>query len=170
MDCVVLIVLGVLFEVAGLGLLAWQLARVQRHELGIGWLASVQSMWRVLKGARFVSRSVTLRAAGGRATARGDIARVGAGRGTTVESRLDALERNQAAMDEEIDARFREQDDLREALEHSIRAMEARVRREEDAREDERLTRLRESVAYQWIGTVLFFTGAVLAGVANGVC
>jgi hypothetical protein len=170
MGCVVLIVLSILFEVLGLGTVAWQLGRVQRREFGTDSLASVQSMWRALRGGRFVSRSVTLRAAGGRATARGGIARAGAGRGTTVESRLDALERNQAALDEEIDARFRQQDDRRAALQQSIRAMEAQLRREQDAREDERLTRLRESVAYQWIGTVLFFVGAVLAGVANGVC
>jgi hypothetical protein len=166
-----LITVSVLFEVAGLGTVAWQLSRVQRREFGTpGWLAQVRSWWRALRGARVVTSSVNLRADGGLATGFGGSGRGRLGPGSSIESRLDALERNQAALDDELDERFRLQDERRAELQQSIRALEVRLQQDQDAREDERLTQLRESMAFQWIGTLLFLVGAVLAGVANGVC
>jgi hypothetical protein len=54
MGCVVLIVLGVVFEVIGLGLVAWQLWRVQRREFGmpVWWTTLRRRVLRLTRRSR----------------------------------------------------------------------------------------------------------------------
>jgi len=171
MCCVVLIVLGVLFEVTGLGLVAWQLWRVQRREFGMpGWWGRAQRRLRRL--TRRSERWGSSYAVGGGDAAtvaeHSAVERIGAG--DTVELRLDALEANLAALERETQARFERQAKRQDRLQASIREARTELQRQHDERESERREELRESMTLQWWGTGLFFLGAVLAGVANGVC
>jgi hypothetical protein len=51
MGCAFLIVLGVAFEVTGLGLVAWQLWRVQRREFGMpAWMLQARARLQPLMG------------------------------------------------------------------------------------------------------------------------
>jgi hypothetical protein len=168
--CWALIVASVLFEVGGLGLVAWQLGRVQRREFGTpAWLARVQATWRRLTG-RSVSHTVSVSGvAHARAIGSGSVS-VRRGPGETIESRLTALEANLAALDSETGERFQQHSERQDRLQAMITEAQSELQRQQDEREGERREQLRESLAYQWIGTGLFFIGAVLAGVANGVC
>jgi hypothetical protein len=171
MWCVVLIVLGVLFEVTGLGLLAWQLWRVQRREFGMpAWWTALRR--RVLRLKR---RSQTWQSEFGRET--GDTASTaehsGVERrvaGDTLEERVEGLEANLVALERGTQTRFQQQAQRQDQLEVSIRESRAELQRQQEKREGEQRERLRESMTLQWWGTGLFFIGAVLAGVANGVC
>jgi hypothetical protein len=169
--CVVLIVLGVLFEVTGLALVAWQLWRVQRREFGMPmWVGKAHARLRRIlrrKGSTAVVTPSTLehgRALGGV---------VVMGRqppGDSVESRLHALEQNFAALDRETQARFQRHEQEQGDLRRKVTETRAELERQQQEREGERREELRETMTLQWWGTGLFFVGAVLAGVANGVC
>jgi hypothetical protein len=171
MWCAVLIVLGVLFEVTGLGLVAWQLWRVQRREFGLpAWVVTVRARLRRLFRRKVPTTVVSPspiehdRAIGGA---------VVMGRqppGETVESRLHALEENFAALDRETHARFQRQEKEQADLERLVTETRAELERQQQEREGEEREQLREEMTLQWWGTGLFFLGAVLAGVANGVC
>jgi hypothetical protein len=171
MGCVVLIGLGVLFEVTGLGLVAWQLWRVQRREFGMpAWVVTARARLQ-----RLLGRGPSTVVLGAPATER-DRAMGGTvvmGRlppGETVESRLDALEQNFASLDRETQARFKRQEKEQGDLQRKIREARAELERQQQEREGERREQLRESMTLQWWGTGLFFIGAVLAGVASGAC
>jgi hypothetical protein len=171
MGCVVLIVLGVAFEVVGLGLVAWQLWRVQRREFGMpAWWAQASGRLRRLvgrseaRGSASVSLAAELGVAGRLTT------RVRRGPGETMESRLAALEANFASLDQETDARFEEQAQRQARLREMVSETQTELERQQQERESEQRERLREAMTMQWWGTGLFFIGAVLAGVANGVC
>jgi hypothetical protein len=170
MGCVVLIVLGVLFEVTGLGLVAWQLWRVQRREFGMpAWLVPVRSWWRRLRGLPVthpVEASLTLPWESNM----GATESVRRGPGETVDARLDALEHNVAALDRETSERFGQHQRQLRDLRRSVGVVKAELRRQQQERESEQRGQLRESMTLQWWGTGLFLIGAVLAGVANGVC
>ena len=81
-----------------------------------------------------------------------------------------ALEANLAAIDEETTDRFERQDDHHGQLREHISALTTELWGEQEALGHERREQLRESMAWQWIGTGLFLIGAILAGVANGAC
>jgi TolA-binding protein len=161
--CVVLIVASVLFEVSGLFLVALHLWRVQRRELGMPawWL----DLGRVLKVTRQAeAESVSIEAGGEVATA-GEVSAV-RGAGESVDSRVDALKANLAALEQEVQTRAQQQDRMQAVIEEA----QAELQRHLDESEDHQRERLRESTTTQWEGTALFFVGAVLAGIANGVC
>jgi hypothetical protein len=171
MGCVVLIVLGVLFEVTGLGLVAWQLWRVQRREFGMpAWVVKARA--RLQRLLRRRAPAVVL----GPSTLEHDRAIGGVvvmGRkppGETVESRLDALEENFAALDRVTQARFERQEKEQGDLRRIVTETRAELERQQEERENEQREQLHESMTLQWWGTGLFFVGAVLAGVANAVC
>ena len=90
--------------------------------------------------------------------------------GETVDSRLDALEKNFAGLERETQGRFERHEKEQADLRRLISETRAEVRRQQEEREGERREELRESMTLQWWGTGVFFIGAVLAGVANGVC
>jgi hypothetical protein len=162
---------SVLFEVAGLGTVAWQLGRVQRREFGTpAWIIRVRQWWRRLRGAQPLSQHVNLRWASESDKAMPPSVRKSAAPNAPIEQRLSALEHNVAALDEETGRQFRARDERQGQLQKQINSLGAELRGQHDERERERREQLRESMAWQWIGTGLFLLGAILAGVANGAC
>jgi hypothetical protein len=158
-------VASVLFEVGGLFLVALHLWRVQQRELGMpGWWLDLGRRLRVTRQAE--AESVSIEAAGEVATA--DEASAVARRGAveSLESRVDALKANLAALEQEMQTRAQQQDRMQAVIEEA----QAELERHLDESDDHQRERLRESTTTQWEGTALFFVGAVLAGVANGVC
>jgi hypothetical protein len=170
MGCVVLIVLGVLFEVTGLGLVAWQLWRVQRREFGTpAWVLRAGARLRRLTG-RSRPQVVSIEPAG-EVNIAGELAtKVRRAPGETVDSRLAALEANLAALEQETQTRFERHERQQDKLQQRISDAQAELQRQQQERDGERREQLRESMTLQWWGTGLFFIGAVLAGIANGVC
>jgi len=159
--CVVLIVASVLFEVGGLFLVALHLWRVQRRELGMpAWWLDLGRLVKVTRQAE--AESVSIEAAGELA---GETSAV-RGAGESADSRVDALEANLAALEQEVQTRAQQQDRMQAVIEEA----QAELQRHLDESEDHQRERLRESTTTQWEGTALFFVGAVLAGIANGVC
>jgi hypothetical protein len=164
MGCVVLIVVGVLFEVTGLALVAWQLWRVQRREFGL------PDWWRRLRGVRRVSSEFSLGWAVEADAALPGAVRERAAPDASVEPRLSALEHNVDALDRETRARFERQEKRLDWLQSALKRQRAELQRKQEQREGEQRDQLREAMTLQWWGTGLFFVGAVLAGTANGVC
>jgi hypothetical protein len=169
MGCVVLIVLGVLFEVVGLGLVAWQLWRVQRREFGMpAWVLRARARLQRLTG-RSKPQFFSIEPAEELGVADELTIRLRREPGVTVDSRLDALETNLGRLEQEMQTRFerhkRRQDNLQERIDEA----QAELQRQQEEREGEQREQLRESMTLQWWGTGVFFIGAVLAGVANGV-
>ena len=172
MGCAVLIVLGVLFEVIGLGLVAWQLWRVQQREFGMpAWWVQVRHRLRRGAGRSGTSQTVSIGAAGEINTA-GEIRPAQGRRGPpgTVEWRLDTLDAELAALKQETQTRLERHEQRQNEMRGALRKAEAELRHQQEEREGERRVQLRESMTLQWWGTGQFFIGAVLAGVANGVC
>ena len=156
--CVVLTVASVLFEVGGLFLVALHLWRLQRRELGMPtWWVDLGRLLKVTRQAE--AESVAIEAAGEVGSAVG-------GAGESVDSRVDALTANLAALEQEMQTRAQQQDRMQAVIEEA----QAELQRHLDESEGHQRERLRESTTTQWEGTALFFVGAVLAGVANGVC
>jgi hypothetical protein len=155
--CVVLTVASVLFEVGGLFLVALHLWRLQRRELGMPtWWVDLGRLLKVTRQAE--AESVAIEAAGEVSAVRGA--------GESVDSRVDALTANLAALEQEMQTRAQQQDRMQAVIEEA----QAELQRHLDESEGQQRERLRESTTTQWEGTALFFVGAVLAGVANGVC
>jgi hypothetical protein len=164
MGCAFLIGFGVLFEVSGLALVAWQVWRVQRREFGM------PEWWRRLRGVRRVETEVTLGWAVEADTAQPGAVRKRAAPDATVELRVSALEHNVAALDRETRERFERHEKRQGWLQAALKAQRAELQRQQEQREGERRGHLREEITLQWWGTGLFLFGAILAGVANGVC
>lgn len=161
--CVVLIVASVLFEVGGLFLVALHLWRVQRRELGMpAWWLDFGRLLKVTRQAE--AESVSIEAAGEAAATAGEVS--AARSRDSVDSRVDALQANLAALEAEVQTRAQQQDRMQAVIEEA----QAELQRHLDESEDHQRERLRESTTTQWEGTALFFVGAVLAGIANGVC
>jgi hypothetical protein len=168
---VILIVASVAFEVCGLGLVAWQLGRVRRREFGTpAWITRLRGRWQRLRGRKSDPQTVSGTGAGEVGTVLGGSVRMHAAPGAPIEQRLGALERNFAALDKDTTERFRQHDERHGQLQQRIDSLDAELRGEQAERERERREQLRESMAFQWWGTGLFFIGAVMAGAANGVC
>jgi small-conductance mechanosensitive channel len=158
-------VASVLFEVGGLFLVALHLWRVQQRELGMpGWWLDLGRLLRVTRQAE--AESVSIEAAGEVATAGEASADARRGAVESLESRVDALNANLAALEQEMQTRAQQQDRMQAVIEEA----QAELERHLDESDDHQRERLRESTTTQWEGTALFFVGAVLAGVANGVC
>jgi hypothetical protein len=171
LGCVLLIVGSATLQVTGLGLVAWELWRVQHQELGPPrWMQWVRVRWRLLRGrppevhARGLSSLFSIESA-----VRGKV-RKGAPADATLEQRVIALESNLAAMDTETEKRLAELDqrltkahqraDEAHAYADQLRQQHAQERREE----------LRQTMPWQWVGTGLFAVGALLAMWASLAC
>jgi hypothetical protein len=171
MGCVVLIVLGVAFEVTGLGLVAWQLWRVQRREFGVpAWVLQAGARLRRLLRRPVAAQVITPSTLEHERALGGVVVMGRQPPGETFESRLDALEENFAALDRDTRARFERNEEQQADLQRMVSETRAELERQQQEHEAEQRERLREAMTLQWWGTGLFFIGAVLAGVANGVC
>ena len=142
---------SVVFEVGGLGTLAWQLGRVQRREFGApAWMLRVRGCWRRLTGQlTSVSSSLDIRYTVESSTAGEVSVRKRTGSDATLESRIAALEANQFAIDEETAARFERVDRGQNQLQRHVDALGEELRGQHDQREQERREQLRESMALQ---------------------
>jgi hypothetical protein len=170
LGCVLLIVASAGLEIIGLGLLAMDLWRVQRRELGTPeWMQRLRGLWdrlrrrpqpvhlKGLDAALSTEAAVRLRVKRGAADA-------------TVESRLAALEANLAELDQATEHRFADMEERLTAAHQradEVRAYIDEIRRDqEDARRED----LRASIPRQWRGTLLFAIGALLGMWANLAC
>jgi hypothetical protein len=167
--CTGLTIAGGALEIAGFGLVAWELARIQRREFGEPeFVRRLRARLRKLFGRprRVAELSATLSAEGtlrasGRVRARpGD---------DTLEERVQALEKNFGYLEDELDhyhtSLEKGLDDLRKKLDD----MQAELDRERREREEERKASLRTSVTLQAWGTGLFVLGTILSVLGNTV-
>lgn len=154
------------FEVVGLGLVAWELTRVQQRELGTPrWVRRLQARVRRLLGRPGVAHRVRLGEAVSIEDALGG--RVWRGGGETVEQRLTALEADVETLRKQADERHADLEQRLTTQAQRMDALRADLERQHTEREAERREQLRESITLQWWGTGLFVIGAVLSGLAN---
>jgi len=160
---------SVALEVFGLVLVAWQLTRIQRRELGTpSWVLRFLAWWPPWKRSRSVEIAVpaaTARAEGSPVTLRW-----GEAPDDTLDSRVDVLERQVAALDRAAVERDAAVNQRVSAMSTRVDQLRADVDREMARRDEEHREQLREDVTLQWVGTGLFFLGAVLNGVFNSTC
>lgn len=168
--CVVLVILGGVFEIAGFVFVAWEIARIQRDEFGTPQFVTRLRGWvrRLLRRPPTTHTAEMVGHAGGTSSATGRLT-VGVPPHATPEQRITALERNVGELRRELD-------DRAAALESSIRKVEQaqhEMRSELDAqqrkREDRRRAALQRTVKLQTFGTALFVVGAVLSVLGNTV-
>jgi hypothetical protein len=156
--------------VVGLGLVAVELTRVQRRDLGTPqWIRRART-WLPRRTATPDAQPAELAGhSHGSSSAWIDLT-TGPPPVPTIEERVASLEANLSALRDHTDQR---QADLEERLTtQSQRVVELRadVDRQHAEREAERREQLRESVTLQWWGTGLFVVGAILSGLANSAC
>ena len=158
------------FEVVGLGLVAVELTRVQRRDLGTPrWLQRVENAGRRLTGRPAVRQVVGLDSAVAVDSAVG--LRVWRGASVPdVDHRLAALEANVETLRDEGDQRHADLEKRVTQQSKRVDELLADVDRQHAEREGERREQLRESVTLQWWGTGLFVVGAILGGLANSAC
>jgi hypothetical protein len=96
--------------------------------------------------------------------------RIQPGADATLEQRVGALEHNLQQLDAQAARQTDEQNERHAKLAGRVSKMDRELREQQGERERERREQLRESIAWQWMGTGLFLIGAILAGVANGAC
>lgn len=172
--CIWLNILGGALEIVGFLLVAVELFRTQRREIGLpatlrrlqGFLARARARMRRLFGrARTHTASAELRGNYGiAASARGTVRR---GRGKTLEDHVAALEKNFAELDMEVEQHRRELDEAIRGVAGDLKDARAELEKDRERREDDDREFLRASVALQWWGIGLFVTGASVTTVAN---
>jgi len=164
--CTALNFVGGAFEVAGFAVIAWELARLQRRELG------APESWTRLRGwfrhtfgqARAIEINLG-EAAGTSDTALGLSIRKSGGR--TPELRLSALEENLKRLEEETSKRDADLEADVSKLQTEIQELRDRLQQQRAEAEQERKEALRSSIAFQATGTGLFVIGTVLSVIAN---
>jgi hypothetical protein len=170
MGCVGLTIAGGVFEILGFALVAYELYRIQRREFGEPeFLKRLQARLRkILRRSKDVTvesgAAVMTATVGGRA--QGQVRR---GPGSTLESRIDALEKNLQHLEAEIDqqnATFG--GDIAE-LSKRLRETQVELAQERERSEEGRRAALRISVALQAWGTGLFVLGAILSILGNTI-
>jgi hypothetical protein len=169
--CFVLIAASVLFEVAGLARVVVQLTRIQRREFGTPeWWLGIRRRLVRLRGGKSASGAAST-SAGARVRTKGHVGtKVRREPDETVESRLHAVEANLDALEADTARRFEEHAQRQDHMNQALNEAQAGLQRQQQERESARREELRESMTLQWWGTGLFLVGAILAGVANGVC
>lgn len=164
-SCTALSIIGGVFEVIGFGVVGWELARVQRRELG------APRSWKRLKAwfRRHFGESRTVRASAGIASTVDMAARLSIrkGGGNTVELRLSALEENLKRLEEETSERDADLEAQISKLRTELQQLRDRLDQERAQAEEERREALRSSIAFQATGTALFVIGTVLSVIAN---
>jgi len=168
--CAGLTIAGGVFEIAGFFLVACELARIQYRELGEPVLvrrarARLRKLSRrsrdqtVKAGSAELRATATLRARG----------RARQGPGTTLESRVDALEENARRLEDEIDEQNATFGGDIQELSAKLSLVQAELKEERRRGEKERKAALRTSVALQAWGTGLFVFGAILSVLGNTI-
>lgn len=165
MSSTALNIVGGSLEVLGFFVVAWELARVQRREFG------APKAWRKLRAwlnRRFgLSETVEM---GGAAAGGGTVSAEFTARYRiegSMEDRVEALEKNLERLEKEVrQERGKLRGEIRE-VRQKLDELRAQVKQERQQAEKERKEALRSSLAFQWTGTGLFVTGAVLTTIGN---
>jgi hypothetical protein len=170
MGCVGLTIAGGAFEIVGFGLVAYELARIQRREFGEPkFLVRIRTRLRkIFRRSRHqtVKVGAAVATASGSASVRGRVRR---DPGNTFESRVEALERNFQHLEVEFDqSRARLEQSISE-LRKMLDGMRTELEREREEKDEERKVSLRTSVTLQAWGTGLFVFGAILSVMGNTV-
>jgi hypothetical protein len=164
MGCIELTIVGGVFEIFGFGLVAYELARIQRREFGEPeFLKRLRARLR-----RIFKRSShqTVAVGSATATAEGALriqARVRQSPGQTLEARIEALEKNFYELEAEIDLQNATFGGDIEELSKKLDEIRAELDQERRKRDVERRASLRSSVALQAWGTGLFVLGTTLS-------
>lgn len=164
MGCAGLTIAGGVFEVAGFFLVACELARIQYREFGEP--LPVRRARAVLRRLSRRSQERTAEPGSAELRAEGTLrvrGRARQGPGDTLESRLEALEKNQRRLETEIDEQNATFGGDIEKLSAKLGAVQKALDEERRRSEDERRAALRTSVTLQACGTGLFVVGAVLS-------
>lgn len=175
--CIWLNVAGVLLEVSGFFLVAYELFRIQRREFGDPKpLRRLNAARTRVRGVfrRLLRRSTQVTDLGaelsGSATLTGTLkAQLRRGRGKTLEDHVAALEENFALLDKEVEEHRVELDKGIADLRYELGEMRAEFERQRQEREEKEKDLLRASVSLQWWGIGLFVTGTIFSGLANVV-
>jgi hypothetical protein len=170
MGCVGLTVAGGVFEIAGFALVACELYRIQHREFGEPELLKrlrtrIRKIFRrskhhtVAAGAAVLTAEGTLRAQ----------ARVRRDPGDTLETRIEAVEKNLHHLEAEIDHQNAIFGGDIEELSQRLIETRSELAQERRRSEEERKASLRTSVALQAWGTGLFVLGAILSVLGNTI-
>jgi hypothetical protein len=168
--CLALTILGGVFEVTGLGLIAWEITRLQRQEFGLPswWLKLEGRLRRLLRSER--SSTVYLRGMDAAATSDAALElTVTSGPAVSLEDKVQRLE--EVAEDlqrklEGVTARFEREV---AGVQKRLGKVEAERHRERQEQERTRKEAIRRQITVQAVGTVLFIIGAVLSVLGDAV-
>lgn len=157
---------GGALQIIGFVLVAIELGRVQRREFGTPrFIERLRGRLR-----RLFRRSKTIEASAHGVILSGGSARgvVRAGRGTTLEDHVAALEENLGRLDDEVAANRIEAERWRSELLEQLTVTRAEVNEQRQRDDEDRKGFLRTSLLLQTWGTTCFVVGTVL-GVVGGV-
>jgi hypothetical protein len=161
---------GVGFEVVGLGLVAVELTRVQRRELGPWrWTRRVRAWLPRRTATRHTQPAELAGHLRGSSSMWGELT-TGPTQVPTIDERVASLEANLDALRDQADQRQAAMEQRLTTVSSRVDEVRADVDRQHAEREAERREQLRESVTLQWWGTGLFVIGAILGGLANVTC
>lgn len=170
MGCVGLTIAGGVFEIAGFALVAYELYRLQRREFGEPeFLKRLRArMRKILRRSRHhtVTPGAAVLTAEG---ALGVRARVRRGPGDTLETRIEAMEKNLHHLETEIDHQNAIFGGDIEELSKKLNETRAELAEERRRSDEERKASLRTSVALQAWGTGLFVFGTILSVLGNTI-
>lgn len=161
-------------EIAGFALVAYELFRTQRRELGDPWLLArlKASKDRIVAVVRKVFRRTKVHEMSANLT--GTIKLTGTltasrrrGRGQTLEDHVAALEENFAELEKEVEGHRAELDRAIEEVHDELRETRDELKLERREREEEENELLRASVTLQWWGISLFVAGVITSVAAN---
>jgi hypothetical protein len=165
---------GGILEIGGFGIVAYELFRTQRRDLGDPWLLArlkvsknrVTGVFRRLfrrTESHEISASLT-----GTIELSGTLkAQRRRGRGQTLEDHVAALEQNFAELEKEVEEHRAELDTAIEGVSSELRETQVALGRQRQEREEEEKELLRASVTLQWWGISLFVAGVVASVAAN---
>ena len=153
---------GGILELIGFGLIAWQLARVQRQEFG--WPRFVLRGRAVLR--RLLGLPPITHGVGASLNMRWGIEAQGTVRkrmGPEVDDRFAALEHNVAAMDKDFSERIAAHKKRLREITQELNKMRGEMTQAEQEREQKRKAELRSSLAWEAWGVSFFLAGTVLS-------
>lgn len=168
--CLALTILGGIFEVAGLGLVAWEVTRLQRQEFGppAWWLELEGRVRRLLRRGR--SQTVHVRGFDAAVTLDSAVQiKVGRGPAVLLEDKVRRLEQVTEDLRRELDETVARLETGISRAEQRVGELDAALRQVQQEEERSRKQTLRRQITIQALGTVLFFIGAVLSVLGNAV-
>lgn len=174
--CVWLNITGGLLEIAGFALVAYELFRTQRRELGdpkplVLVMRAQERLVAFLRKLLRKPREVTIKAEPATAYAVGGSVKIKIrqDRGQTLEDHVAALESNVAELEKEVETHRRELDEAIAGVSKDLKEMQVALELQRQERKEEDQEILRTSVTLQWWGIGLFVAGVAASVAANVV-